>query len=158
MSYIPLTAERCDDSNNNKYTYAHAQPVDDTVHEVQHRRDTEMADFLIELVCEYSVGTVYGETDDRCEENFTQDIRRYADRYRNDTRYQFVKNQQYLHDLHDSYDCKRQTVIQCNLFFNGMAVFEDLVEFVNGWGVEAVDVEAKQLDCEKVDIEMTKIV
>jgi len=158
MSYIPLTAERLSATDSKcVYAHAHARPVDDTDYEVQHRRDTEMADFLIELVCEYSVGTVYGETDDRCEGNFIQDIRRYADRYRGD-RYQFIKNQQYLHDLHDSYDCKRQTVIHCNLFSNGLAVFDDLVEFVNGWGVEVVDVEAKQLDCEKVDIEMTKIV
>lgn len=153
MSYIPLTTKRMNDVT---YPCVHAHPVDDTDYEVQHRRDTEMAEFLIEIVCEYSVGSVYGETDDRCEENFTHDIRRYADRYRCD-RYQFIKNQQFLHDLHDSYECKRRTVLQCNLFFNGMIVFEDLVEFVNGWGMD-VDVVVKQLDCDKCDLEMTKIV
>lgn len=154
MSYIPLTAKRINDGNT-PYPCVHAHVVDDEVNEVQYRRDTEMADFLIELVCEYSVGTVYGETDDRCEANFIQDIHRYADRYRCD-RYQFIKNRQFLHDLHESYECKRKTVLQCNLFSNGMTVFEDLVDFVNGWGVEVEVV--KQLDCEKCDVEMTKIV
>ena len=149
MSYIPLP--RLSVSDGTLTTPVHAYLVDDTDSDIQRRRDTEMADFLIEMVCEYSVGTAYGETDDRCEANFIQDIHRYADRYRND-RYQFIKNQRFLRDLHESYDCKRQTVLQCNLFFNGFTVFDDLMDFVNGWGVEDVVVDAKQLD-----IEMTKI-
>ena len=149
MSYIPLTAKRMNDTYHH---CAHAYLVDDTDdtdYAVQRRRDAEMAEFMIEIICEYSVGSVYGEIDDRCEVNFIQDINRYADRYRND-RYQFIKNQRFLRDLHESYDCKRQTVLQCNLFFAGFTVFEDLVEFVNGWGVEDV------VD-EKADLEMTKI-
>ena len=152
MSYIPLTAKRMNDGTNT-YPHAHAYPVDNTDYEVQHRRYTEMAEFLIEIVCEYSVGSVYGEIDERCETNFIQDIHRYADRYRCD-RYQFIKNTQFLHDLHDSYVCKRQMVLQCNLFFNGMTVFDNLIDFVDGWGV---DVVAKQLDCDECDLEMTKV-
>lgn len=153
MSCIPLTTNRSSVADGT-HAPVHAYPVDDTDYVVQHRRDTEMADFMIEIVCEYSTGTVYGETDDRCEANFIQDIRRYADRYR-DNRYQFIKNQRFLQDLHDSHECKRETVLHCNLFFNGFIVFDDVVEFVNGWG--AVDETEKQMDCEKCDLEMTKI-
>jgi hypothetical protein len=149
MSYIPLTEKRMNDT----YSYAQAYPVDDTDYDVQLRRDTEMAEFLIELICEYSVGSVYGETDVRCVTNFTQDIHRYADRYRCD-RYQFIKNDQFIRDLHNSYECKRQTVLQCNLFINGFIVFEDFIEFVNEWGANVV---CKVANCEKTVIEMTEI-
>ena len=152
MSYIPLTEKHMIES---ECPEAHAYLVDDTDHDIQHRRDTEMADFLIELICEYSVGSAYGEPDDRCESNFTQDIHRYADRYRCD-RYQFVKNQRFINDLHDSYDCKRQTVLQCNLFFNGFIVFDNLVDFVNGWGAEVVK-EPEPLDYRQIDIELAKL-
>jgi hypothetical protein len=151
MSYIPLTAERLA-ATDDKRAPIHAYPVDDTDYEVQHRRDTEMAEFLIEIICEYSVGTVYGEPDDKCGANFTHDIHRYADRYRCD-RYGFVKNQQFIRDLYESPDCKRLTVLKCNLFLNGLIVFEDVVEFVNEWGNEDVVVA---MDKKRADLEMTK--
>ena len=127
MSHILLDENR---STDTEYLY----PIDhDLEYDDQHHQDMDMADFLIAIICEYSVGAAFEQPHDMFETNFTHHIHNYADKYRCD-RYQFIKNQRFIHDVYTLSECKRATVSKCKLFINGFISFDDLVEFVNWWG------------------------
>jgi hypothetical protein len=84
-----------------------------------HRRNTEMVHFIADEILDIAEGIV-------ARNDMFERVDKYCARY-GDTVDQIFTDRHFLTELYDSDECKRYTMLQCNLFLNHFIVFDDLV-------------------------------